>query len=265
MKEPILVFDIETVPDVEAGRRILGLDGLPDADVAAAMAGVRQQQRGNDFQPAHLHRVVAISVALRRGDEFRVLSLGNADDPEAELVRQFYGGIDKYRPVLVSWNGCGFDLPVLHYRALLHGVAAPRYWDTGQTDRETKWDNYLGRYHFRHTDLMDVLSLYNGRNFAPLHEVALMLGLPGKLGMDGSQVHDAWRAGRRDEVRAYCETDVLNTWLIYLRFLLIRGQVDAAGHAAELEKARAFLRASPAAHWKEFLDAWSAAGRAGAP
>jgi 3'-5' exonuclease len=253
IREPILVFDIETVPDVETGRRLLGLEGLDDAAVAQAMAAQRQQLRGNDFQPAHLHRVVAISVALRRKDEFRVLSLGTEQDTEAELVRQFFGGIDKYRPVLVSWNGSGFDLPVLHYRALKHAIAAPRYW---ATDGDAKWDNYLGRYQFRHTDLMDVLALYQARSYAPLHDLAVLLGLPGKLGMDGSQVAAAHAAGRLAEIRAYCETDVLNTWLIYLRFLLMRGQLDPAAHDAEIAQVRAFLGASDAAHWREYAAAW---------
>ena len=255
MKDPVLVFDIETVPDVETGRALLGLQGLDDAAVLQAMAAQRQQARGNDFQPAHLHRVVGISIALRRGDEFKVMSLGTEQDGEAELVRQFFGGIDKYRPVLVSWNGSGFDLPVLHYRALKHGVAAPKYW---QTDGEAKWDNYLGRYGFRHTDLMDVLALYNGRNYAPLHEMAVLLGLPGKLGMDGSQVAAAHAAGKIAEIRAYCETDVLNTWLIYLRFLLMRGQLAEPEYRAEMTLARDFLTQRDAGHWREFLAAWKA-------
>lgn len=258
IREPVLVFDIETVPDTDAGRAILGLDGVDDAAVMQAMASVRLQARGSDFQPAHLQRIVAISAALRANDSFRVWSLGEPAAGEAELVQRFFEGIDKYRPVLVSWNGSGFDLPVLHYRALKHGITAPRYWDTGQLDRETKWDNYLGRYHFRHTDLMDVLALYNGRNYAPLHEMAILLGLPGKLGMDGSQVASAFHAGRIDDIRAYCETDVLNTYLVYLRFLRMRGQLDAAAQAAELERARGFLAQSGAAHWQEFLAAWGA-------
>jgi len=253
IREPVVVFDIETVPDTEAGRRLLGLEGLDDAAVMQAMGALRLQTRASDFQPAHLHRIVAISIVLRRNDELRVLSLGGEQDGEAELVRQFFGGIDKYRPVLVSWNGSGFDLPVLHYRALKHAIAAPKYW---QMDGEAKWDNYIGRYGFRHTDLMDVLALYQARSYAPLHELAVLLGLPGKLGMDGSQVASAFQAGRLGEIRAYCETDVLNTWLIYLRFLLMRGQLDAAGHEAEVARVRAFLKASTAPHWQEYQAAW---------
>ncbi|MGQ0586482.1 MAG: 3'-5' exonuclease [Gammaproteobacteria bacterium] len=254
--EPILVFDIETVPDVETGRKLLGLDGLDDSAVLQAMTAQRQQLRGSDFQPSHLHRIVAIAVVLRHGDELRVTSLGNAHDGEAELVRQFFRGIDKYRPVLVSWNGSGFDLPVLHYRALKHGIVAPGYWATGG---DARWDNYLGRYLFRHTDLMDVLALYNGRNYAPLHEIAVMLGQPGKLGMDGSEVAGAFRAGRIGEIRDYCETDVLNTFLVYLRFLLMRGQLEPDAYRDELELVRAFLRNSQETHWRRFLGAWEAA------
>ncbi len=258
MREPILVFDIETVPDVETGRKLLGLDGMDDAAVAQAMAAQRQQARGNDFQPAHLHRIVAISIALRRDDELRVMSLGTEQDGEAELVRQFFRGIDKYQPVLVSWNGSGFDLPVLSYRALKHGVSAPTFWETGERDREFKYNNYLKRYEFRHTDLMDVLALYNGRSSAPLHEIAVMLGLPGKLGMDGSQVAGAFAAGKLAQIRAYCETDVLNTWLVYLRFQLMRGRLTEAEHGEELARVREFLAQARAAHWREFLAAWKA-------
>jgi len=254
IREPILVFDIETVPDLEAGRKILGLDGLADDSVKAAMDSTRLQARGHDFQPSHLHRVIAISIALRTEQRFEVLSLGTEQDGEAELVRQFFKGIDKYHPVLVSWNGSGFDLPVLHYRALRHSIVAPKYWET---DGDSKWDNYLGRYQFRHTDLMDVLALYQLKSAAPLDEIAHLLGLPGKLGMDGSKVYAAWRAGQLGDIRAYCETDVLNTYLIYLRFLLMRGQLGAMEHSFEVDRVRQFLAQSAAPHWQEFAKAWA--------
>ncbi|MGH8529067.1 MAG: 3'-5' exonuclease [Nevskiales bacterium] len=256
---PVLVFDIETVPDAATGRRLYGLDGLSDAETIRAMQHLRMQQKGTDFMPPHLQRVVAISVALRHKDSFQVWSLGELPSTEAELLRRFFEGIEKYRPTLVSWNGSGFDLPVLHYRALLHGVEAPRYWDVGHFDRETKWDNYLGRFQFRHTDLMDVLALYNSRSFAPLDEVAQLLGLPGKLGMDGSQVAGAYAAGRLAEIRHYCECDVLNTYLVYLRFQLIRGLLTKTDYQAETERVRSFLAAAPEAHWQSFRAAWKTA------
>lgn len=264
IREPVLVFDIETVPDVETGRQLLGLQGLDDAAVLQAMATQRQQARGNDFQPAHLHRVVAISIALRRGEEFKVLSLGGEQDGEAELVRQFFGGIDKYRPVLVSWNGSGFDLPVLNYRALIHGVRAARFWDQGEDDRDFKWNNYISRYHARHLDLMDLLAMYQGRGNAPLDQLAQLTGLPGKLGMDGSKVWDAYQAGQINAIRNYCETDVANTYLLYQRFQLVRGALDEAQYRRECDLVRATLSKSPETHWREFLAGWqSPPGHAG--
>ncbi|MDA8420308.1 MAG: 3'-5' exonuclease [Pseudomonadota bacterium] len=253
----LLVFDIETVPDVETGRRLYQLDGLGDADVARVMFHKRREQTGeSEFLRHHLHRVVAISAVLRHGDSLRVWSLGDPESGEAELIRRFFDGIDRYTPTLVSWNGGGFDLPVLHYRALLHGISAPRYWDTGDDDREFKWNNYLSRYHARHTDLMDVLSGFQGRAAAPLDEIAQMLGYPGKLGMHGSEVWDRFQAGGIEEIRRYCETDALNTYLVYLRFELIRGKLDAAAWAAETQRLRTLLGSEDRPHWRAFLQAW---------
>ena len=252
-------FDIETVPDVEFGRRFLDLEGLSDEDVATAMFFKRLQATGSEFLPLHQHCIVAISVALRTGDTFRVWSLGDEESGEAELVRRFYDGIERYTPDLVSWNGSGFDLPVLHYRALKHGIQAPRYWETGEGDREFKWNNYLSRFHWRHIDLMDVLAGFQPRGRASLDETASLLGFPGKLGMSGAKVWDKYQAGGIREIRDYCETDVLNTWLVFLRFEFMRGNLDAAGLQREYELVRKSLGSMGEPHLNEFLAAWPAA------
>lgn len=253
------VYDIETVPDVDAGRRLWGLDGLEDADVARAMSFRQLQETGSEFLPLHLHRVVAISGVLRRGDSLQVWSLGEESADEAEIVGRFFDGIERLAPVLVSWNGGGFDLPVLHYRALKAGIAAPRYWELGDTDRDYRYNNYLNRFHWRHIDLMDVLAGFQGRARAKLEEIALLLGFPGKLGMSGDKVWEAYLAGDIAGIRNYCETDVLNTYLIYLRFERMRGRIDDTGLAAELERVRTFLAEAGRAHLSEFLEAWQAA------
>lgn len=253
-----LVFDIETVPDVVLGRRLLGLDDADDRTVAAAMFARRAEETGSEFLSFEQHRVVAISAALRTGDQWQLWSIGSEDSPEDELLRRFFGGLERVRPTLVSWNGSGFDLPVLHYRMLRHGIAAPVYWDTGDLDREFRWNNYLNRYHARHLDLMDVLSGYQARGRAGLERVAALLGLPGKLGMSGERVWDAWCEGRIAAIRAYCETDVLNTYLVYLRFELLRGRLDGAGLAAETARVQAWLATRPEPHWQEFFAAWTA-------
>jgi len=270
----VLVFDIETVPDV-SGLRKLGYaktGATADADVGAGTAAAaqvatepsdeavaelafaaRRAKTGSDFLQHHLQRIVAISCLFRDKDGVRVRSLGEPDDPEEVLIRDFFKVIERYAPQLVSWNGGGFDLPVLHYRALIHGISAPRYWDMGQGDREFKWNNYISRYHFRHTDLMDVLALYQARANAPLDALAKLCGFPGKMGMDGSQVWPAFQQGQIGEIRNYCETDVVNTYLMYCRFQLMRGELPTLEYQDEIHLVKQALSKKPEPHWVEYL------------
>ena len=254
---PVLVFDIETIPDV-AGLRTLNNLGaeVSDAAIAAQAFAARKEKTGSEFLQHHLQRVAAISCVFRNSEGFQVRSLGAIDDGEAKLVQDFFKIIDKYTPQIVSWNGGGFDLPVLHYRALVHGISAPRYWEMGEDDREFKWNNYLSRYHTRHLDLMDLLALYTGRANAPLDDLAKLCGFPGKLGMDGSKVWDAYQQGQLPEIRAYCETDVVNTYLMFARFQLLRGAWHKAQYEDEVALVRNSLAALPDAHWQEYLAAW---------
>jgi len=253
-----LVFDIETIPDVELGRRLHGLAGLSDAQVAKAMFGLRRQESGAEFLSLEQHRIVAISCVLRSRDGLRVWSLGDLDSGESELIERFYDGIEKFSPDLVSWNGSGFDLPVLHYRALRAGIQAPRYWETGEEDTAFRYNNYLSRYHWRHTDLMDVLSGFQPRARVSLERAACLLGLPGKLGFSGAKVWDAWQSGDLLGIRRYCETDVLNTYLVYLRFDLMRGRLTRERHEEEVARVKAMLGAGKEPHLAQFLQAWDA-------
>lgn len=262
----VFAFDIETVPDLEGGRRLLGLDDLEDSEVRAAMlAGRRAETGGSEFLRLHLHRIVVISIAMRSSDRFRVWSLGAGGDDEADILQRFFEGVERYSPTLVSWNGSGFDLPVMHYRAMLHGVQAPRYWETGMSEQSFRWNNYLNRFHERHTDLMDILAGYQPRANCPLDELATLCGFPGKMGMSGAQVAAAMDQGRFDEVRDYCETDVLNTYLLYLRFQLMRGHLDATAYTRECALVRSTLAEAGQPHFRAFLDAWNASGPESAP
>lgn len=254
---PTLIFDIETVPDTAGLRKLLSLPAdTSDDDVARVAFHQRRQHNGSEFLPLHQHRVVAISCALREGDGFRVWTLGSVEADEREIIQRFYDGIEKYTPNLVSWNGGGFDLPVLHYRGLVHGIVAPRYWDMGDDDREFKWNNYISRYHTRHLDLMDLLAMFNGRANAPLDDLAQLCGFPGKLGMDGSKVWDAHSRGELQAIRDYCETDVANTYLVFLRFQLMRGVLDQSSYEREIALVRDTLSGYSGQHWQEFLQQW---------
>jgi len=251
-----LVFDIETIPDLELGRRLYGLEGVEDNQVAQIMFTRRRQENGTEFLSLEQHRVVAISVAMRTRETFKVWSLGESESGEKELIERFFDGIEKYTPDLVSWNGSGFDLPVLHYRSLRHGVRAPRYWETGDDNQSFRWNNYLNRFHWRHLDLMDVLSAYQNRGRASLEDISVLLGLPGKLGMRGEEVWTHYRDGDLAGIRDYCETDVLNTYLIYLRFELIRGRLTSSQYAQEVGRTREYLAGQGKAHFAAYLAAW---------
>ncbi len=254
-----LTFDIETVPDTELGKQLYAVGDLEPKVIAQLMFNRRQQETDgqSEFLRLHQHRIVAISAVWHKQAQCKVSSFGSLEADEKTIIESFFNTIERHSPTLISWNGSGFDLPVLHYRALLHGIACPRYWEDGSEDKSFRWNNYHSRYHSRHTDLMDVLAGYNPRAYASLNETALMLGLPGKLGMDGKQVWEHWLHGDLTAIRNYCETDVLNTWLIYLRFQLMRGRLDKTRYQQHCESLLSLLRQeTDKPHLQQFLSAW---------
>lgn len=277
MSEAILVFDLETLPDASGLRRLGAFPAdLSDQAGVEHQAEQRRTAGQSDFLPPHLQRVLVVGCLLRteRGIGIRCLegdeqpdpwvSQGDSDAAEAARLRRFFRILDEHEPTLVSWNGRGFDIPVLQHRALFRGVEASTYWDAGHFNSSMKYNNYLSRYHHRHLDLMDQLAAMQGRANASLDGVAQLCGLPGKLGMDGSQVWPAFCRGETASIAAYCETDVVNTYLVYLRFQHMRGLMSQQ----RLDEEEALLRrtleglvdspASPmaGAHWKSYLDVW---------
>ena len=261
---PVLAFDIETIPDVAGLRLLRGADpALSDAEVYAAEIADRAARNKSDFMPLYLQRVLVISCVFRGNRGLQVRSFVDLErdgrSEEAAVIQQFFDRVDDHRPQLVSWNGGGFDLPVLQQRGLRHGVVAGRYWDMGHdqdSDRDHRYNNYISRYHLRHVDLMDLLAMYQSRANAPLDAMAKLCGFPGKLGMDGSQVYGAYLDGRRDEIRRYCETDAMNTYLLWCRFEKMRGRLDEAGYLREIAIAREAVAAIGEPHWAEYLSAW---------
>ena len=215
-RNPVLVFDIETIPDAA-------------------------HHQGDDFPKPLFHQVVAISYLKAElaegpnGPYFAAtapMSAGESDWTEERLITRFNGIIERLKPRLVTFNGRGFDLPVLKYRALKYGISAP--W---LCQGQGKWDNYGQRYSVDwHCDLMDALSEFGATKPAKLAEICALLGLPGKSGMDGSQVAAYIAAGRIDEVRAYCEADVLSTYRVFLQYALLRGELGLKGYTNSAEE-----------------------------
>ena len=168
----VLVFDIETIPDAPGLRRLGDYpDSMTDDELVSVATAKRLEAGQSEFFPLYLQRIAAISCVIRRTTkdglpQFKVGSLGDLQSDEKKITQDFFDLIERYTPQLVSWNGGGFDLPVLNYRALIHGVNASRYWEMGDSSeydsREFKWNNYISRYHLRHLDLMDVLARFQG-------------------------------------------------------------------------------------------------------
>jgi predicted PolB exonuclease-like 3'-5' exonuclease len=251
----VLAFDIETIPDCAGIRKLHGLPAdLPDREVAEIAFQVRRTKTGSDFLPPQLQRVAVISCVLRSDDGVKVFSL---EGEEAEIIQRFYEGVEKFVPQLVSWNGGGFDLPVLNYRALLNGVTAPTFWETGDENRDFRYNNYISRYHSRHLDLMDVLAMYQPRNNAPLDDVAQLAGFPGKIGIGGARVWETWLAGEFAKIRDYCEADTANTYLLFLRYQLLRGVFTRDQYGKEIGILKTYLHGLGKPHWREFLQLWN--------
>jgi len=256
---PILAFDIETVPDVAGIRKLYDLpEDLADREVAEVAFQKRRTLTGSDFLPPHLQKVIVISCVLRTDEGFQVFSIGEPERKEREAIQKFYDGLEKLIPQLVSWNGGGFDLPVMNYRALMHGISAPRFWNTGEDSRDPfRYNNYVNRYHERHTDLMDCLAMYQPRNNAPLDQVAQLAGLPGKIGVGGAMVWETYLAGELAKIRDYCEVDTVNTYLLFLRFQFLRGVFSKDAFEKEKDVLRQHLKEQAKPHWREFLERWT--------
>lgn len=259
---PVLVFDIESIPDVAGLRSLRGAAShVTDDEVYALELAERKELGKNDFMPLHLQRVLVISCVFRNAEGLKVHSFvdreADGKSQEGKIIQTFFSTVEKFVPQLVSWNGGGFDLPVLHYRGLRHGVVANKYWDLGEDDRDFKWNNYIGRYHLRHLDLMDLLAMYQPRASAPLDAMAKLCGFPGKLGMDGSAVYGAYREGKLEDIRRYCETDVMNTYLLYCRFQKMRGGFTEAEYEREIGFVRETLAGMAEPHWAQYLQAWT--------
>jgi len=265
MQRELFVFDIETVPDADATRRLLGKHDMDDFEARDALSAYFLEKTGgkNDFPRQPFHQVVAISyVHLTResgedGTELvikRIATGGQVESSEAELLRGFFKIIETRAPQLVSFNGRGFDVPVLKYRAMLHGITCPRWFSEGD-----KWNNYDTRYSPQyHVDLLEVLSDFGASARCSMHEVASAFAVPGKLETAGDDVRGMFEGGEIDAIRHYCETDVCTTLLIYLRWALFRGELSEGAYARAILGLRNYLTAEQAhkPHFAEYLAAW---------
>jgi predicted PolB exonuclease-like 3'-5' exonuclease len=231
MSGSVIVWDLETVPDLGGFAAANDLVGERDADIRAAL--------GNKF-PKHIyHTIVCIGalVAHREDDHWAVDALGAphvGERAEKQLNTAFCEKIAALSPQLVTFNGNSFDLPVLRYRAMIHGISAP-----GLAVRP-----YFNRYTEDAVDLCDILSSFAPHTKASLNELSKIMGMPGKPGgIDGTDVEPYFLEGKIKEIAEYCETDVVNTYRVWLRYELFRGRLRESEHQSSERSLTDFIGA----------------------
>jgi len=263
----LFVFDIETIPDTEA---VFNLTGSKTKDIKKLRKELEKyhievSNNGNPFPRQLFHKIVAISFVEAkietdsRGNENYIItdvrSGGAEDSSEEELVKGAFNYLSKKMPRIVSYNGRGFDLPVLKYRAMKYGVSAPWLYKSGD-----KWNSYMSRYSEDwHCDLLDVLSDFGASARCKMNEVCAITGIPGKIGVDGSKVTDLYDKKKIKEIRDYCETDVLNTYLLYLLYQHHTGTLTNKNFIDANKDLINYLdenKSKEKKHFKEFLDEW---------
>ncbi|MGP4713636.1 3'-5' exonuclease [Psychrobacter sp. DM8] len=261
---PVLVFDIETVADTDAARRIYPqLADLSDSEALSALQSIRLQEAGHDFMRLPLQRIVCISALYIKGEQFSLFSLSADKFSEKDILAKFFRAFSEVEtlPQLISWNGSGFDIPVLIYRAMQYDLSAPWLFEEGERIKNMRFNNYVNRFQTRHLDLMDRLSQYGASRREAMDVVASLYGLPGKTDVDGSMVGALVAADNWQTLSTYCESDVMNTWLIYLRWLRLTGQLSSQGFSDWQQRSHDYLKtltqADGSLRHESFIADWS--------
>lgn len=263
--QTLFVFDIETVPDTSCVRNLTGTEEVDEAKLRQELEKYHLDitDGKNSFPRQPFHKVVAISfleAEIHRdanGEQYFLKELrsgGKENTNEKELLEGFFKYLEKNRARLVSFNGRTFDLPVLRYRAMVHGLQAKWLYSSGD-----KWNSYMSRYSLDwHCDLLEALSDFGASARIKLNEVCSVFGFPGKFGVDGGSVSDMYSEGRIKEIRDYCETDVLNTYLVYLRHMHHRGEISTSRYNDSIGAVLSMIdnQKDTRPHLGEFFEAW---------
>jgi predicted PolB exonuclease-like 3'-5' exonuclease len=217
MPTPFLVLDIETVLDPE----------LPLAEADA------------ERLPAPPHHQVVVIGALWFDPSYELRKIGVVGEGKDErgILLDFANLMNERRPCLVTYNGRGFDLPVIATRCLRHGIPLVHYYRSRDV-----------RYRFSpdgHLDLMDYVADFGAAKPSRLDIIAKLCGLPGKVGVEGKNVGPMVHAGKLAEVRSYCLCDVVQTAGVFLRVQLLRGELAPQPYREAMQGLVAAIRADP--------------------
>jgi predicted PolB exonuclease-like 3'-5' exonuclease len=232
----ICIFDCETIPDADLVREQFNITGN-DLEVSQKAFEIQEQNTNSSFLPIPFHKVVAISAVM--ADDFgkfeKVSSIGG--NSEYEMIKNFLNFIDKHNPKLVSFNGRNFDIPMLMVRAMKYNLSCPAYFEKdNKMLNKSKWDNYRYRYtDIFHVDLMDHISEFGAVRGLKLDLLCSMMGIPGKFDVSGDQVHSLFYDNQLLKIKEYCESDVLNTYWLYLKYELLKGNILLEDYLTSLD------------------------------
>ena len=255
-----LIFDIETVGDGDLIRKVR----YPDEDLTPREAVDRYRRQlleetGKDVLP--LTFVLPISVAIAKvASDYRLLELIVLDSPEfrpQEIVRRFWQGWQHYqRPTLVTFNGRGYDVPVLEVSAFRFGLSIPAWFNVDSRAFEQSRNRYN---HDSHLDLQDLLTNFGSfRMHGGLNLLANLIDKPGKAGIDGSQVQDLYNEGHADRINDYCRCDVLDTYFVFLRSRVLLGKLTLQEEQTLTAMTRDLLSEQAENHpaYEHYLQTW---------
>ena len=235
------VFDCESVPDVALLREVYGFEG-DDCAVCEAAFTDSLAKTGSEFLALPFHKIVSIS-ALYCDENLQFLRIGNfgqnaPNRDEHEILAEFLEHFNRKNPRLVSFNGRAFDMPLICLRAMRHNLAMSAYFEVDNAKlRKNKWANYRARYSEDfHCDLFEGLGHFGAvRGGLRLDLVCKMLNLPGKFETHGSDVWRLYLGGEIAKIDEYCQSDVLNTYWLFLKYQVLQGHLSAESYAAALE------------------------------
>lgn len=224
----LCVFDCESVPDTALLRDIYGYSGS-DLEICEMAFKAQKEATGSEFLPIAFHKIIAIS-AVACDDFGRFIKVGNfAQDSQDEgaILGEFLSYLNKNNPKLVSFNGRNFDLPAIMIRAIKYNLSAEGYFEIDNAKHnKNKWDNYRARYSENfHIDLLDSFSSFGAARGIKLDVICKMAGIVGKFDTHGDDVYRLFFAGEYEKIAQYCQSDVLNTYWLYLKYQLLQGKI----------------------------------------
>lgn len=239
-----LIFDIETIADGDLVSKIR----YPNEELSAADALARYRTQliedtGKDVLPVTF--MLPISVAVAKVDaDYKLQDVAVLDSPKFRphvIVRHFWQGWNGYgRPTLVSFNGRGYDLPVLELAAYRFGYPVPAWFNVEARTYEQARNRYNAQAHL---DLLDLLSNFGATRLSGgLNLLANLIGKPGKTGVDGSQVQGLYEAGEVVAINDYCRCDVLDTYFVFLRTRVLLGKLTIDDEHRLVNEAKAWLQ-----------------------